>query len=173
MGGITISLTGTESTGKSTLAEKLAAYYKATLIPDYSRIYIEQLNRPYVYDDVLQIAQGIIAQEDSAKKNGNPLIISDNDLINIKIWLQYYHWEVPAWLQKAIIDRKYDLYLLCYIDLPWAADPQRANPHDREELFTLFLNELDDIKANYKLIKGIEDKRVENSIKHVDILLKK
>jgi nicotinamide riboside kinase len=57
-----ICITGTESTGKSTLAEKLSIYYKTMHVPDYSRYYIDQLSRPYNRMDVLEIAQGIIEQ---------------------------------------------------------------------------------------------------------------
>lgn len=104
-----ITITGAESTGKSTLAEKLSIYYKTVFVPDYSRYYIDQLPHKYGKMDVLEIAHGIIEQEDRMMHNANKILFSDNDLINIKIWLEYYKWEVPAWLETEIIKRKSNL----------------------------------------------------------------
>ena len=166
-----ITLTGTESTGKSTLAEQLADYYKTICVPDYSRLYIDQLQRPYTYMDVLEIAHGIIEQEDKLISQADKILFSDNDLINIKIWLRYYKWEVPQWLTDAIMKRRSDLYLLCDIDLPWTPDPQRSNPNDRGELLTLFSDELNSISANFKLVNGSMEKRTEIAIAHIESFL--
>lgn len=166
-----ITLTGTESTGKSILADQLAIHYKTICVPDYSRLYIDQLQRPYTYMDVLEIAQGIIEQEDKLISQANKILFSDNDLINIKIWLRYYKWEVPQWLTDAIMKRKSDLYLLCDIDLPWSPDPQRSNPSDRRELYTQFSNELISIMANFKLVNGSMNKRTDTAIAHIETFL--
>ena len=166
-----ITLTGTESTGKSTLAEQLAVHYKTIGVPDFSRLYIEQLQRPYSFKDVLEIAQGIIAEEDKLISQANKILFSDNDLINIKIWLRYYKWEVPRWLIDEIAKRKSDLYLLCDIDLPWTPDPQRSNPNDRGEFLTQFSEELITIGANFKLVNGKMEKRTEIAIEHIESFL--
>jgi nicotinamide riboside kinase len=167
-----ICITGTESTGKSTLAEKLSIYYKTMHVPDYSRYYIDQLSRPYNRMDVLEIAQGIIEQEDRMLKNANGILFSDNDLLNIKIWLRYYKWDVPQWLLNEIIKRKSDLYLLCDIDLPWVADAQRNNPGDREDLINQFKNELLNIQANYKLVQGSTPQaRLATAVENINPLL--
>jgi NadR type nicotinamide-nucleotide adenylyltransferase len=168
-----ICITGTESTGKSTLAEKLSIHYRTVYVPDYSRYYIDQLSHKYGKMDVLAIAHGIIEQEDRMIKNASKILFSDNDLVNIKIWMQYYKWEVPTWLEEEIIKRKSDLYLLCNIDLPWVADPQRSNPNDRDDLFNRFNNELEKMNSNFKIVSEIgPEKRVCSAIQQIDILLK-
>lgn len=166
-----VCITGTESTGKSTLAEKLSIYYKTIHVPDYSRYYIDQLHHKYGKMDVLEIAHGIIEQEDRMINNANRFFFSDNDLVNIKIWLQYYKWEVPAWLQEQIIKRKSDLYLLCDIDLPWIPDEQRSNPNDRSQLFAMFKSELDKIGAHYHILRGsTPQQRLSAAVQHIDNL---
>ena len=60
---ISIGIIGPESTGKSTLAAYLANRYKGLLIPEYARTYMEQLNRPYTYEDVVAIAKHQITNE--------------------------------------------------------------------------------------------------------------
>ena len=168
-----ITLTGTESTGKSTLAEKLSVQYKTIYVPDYSRYYLEQLTSAYTYNDVLEIARGIIAQEDKMLTDASKILFSDNDLINIKIWLRYYKWEVPQWLNDEIKKRKSDLYLLSDIDLPWVPDPQRVNPNDRAELFNDFSKELNLIEANFKFVSGALTERTEIAIAHIDTFLQR
>lgn len=163
-----ISITGTESTGKTELAEKLATHYQTVLAPDYSRIYIEQLNRPYTEQDVLEIARTIIEEEKKIAASDGSLFFSDNDLINIKIWLQYYQWKAPLWLEEAIRTYPADLYLLCDIDLPWVADEQRANPHDRKALLEQFVAELNVRQLPYRLVTGHGAERFHNAVIELD-----
>jgi NadR type nicotinamide-nucleotide adenylyltransferase len=167
-----ISITGTESTGKSTLAAQLASHYKTVFVPDFSRAFIEKLNRKYNHSDVLQIAKAITEQENKMLHYANHILFSDNDLLNIKIWLQYYKWSVPDWLEKDIVKRKYDLYLLCDIDLDWADDVIRKNPDDRAELLNTFVESLTSIGANFHRIRGKDNERLNNAIEQVDLLLK-
>lgn len=166
-----VCITGTESTGKSTLAEKLSIFYRTMHVSDYSRYYIDQLNRPYNKPDVLEIARGIIELEDRMLPQANGLFFTDNDLINIKIWLQYYNWEVPDWLNEQIVKRRSDLYLLCDVDLPWIADEQRSNPNDRAMLFERFKTELTAINANYHVVTGLTPhQRLAKAVDYVDKL---
>lgn len=160
---VRICITGTESTGKTTLAEQLAMQTGAVLVPDVSREYIAALNRSYTETDVLAIAEEIMARESRMYVPGK-LLVSDNDLINIKIWLRHCNMRVPDWLNEQIRLRKFDLFLLCYIDVPWEADGQRANPHDREVLYALFVNELAAIHAPYHVLKGSREQRLKEAI---------
>ncbi len=166
-----VCVTGTESTGKTTLVEKLAIHYKTIHVPDYSRYYIDQILRPYNEFDVLEIARGIIEQEDKMLQQANRLLFSDNDLVNIKIWLQFNKWPVPAWLNDQILKRKFHMYLFCDIDLPWVADNQRSNPNLRDELFAAFISELTAIQANVKFVSGNLSERTEVATAHVDTFL--
>lgn len=51
-----IVVTGSESTGKTALAKFLAEKTNNIWVPEYAREYVEHLNRPYQYEDVMQIA---------------------------------------------------------------------------------------------------------------------
>ncbi len=167
-----ICITGTESTGKTTLAEELSIHYHTCHVPDYSRYYIDQLKRQYNRTDVLEIAHGIIEQEDHMIQNTGNMLLSDNDLINIKIWLQHYGWEIPEWLEQEIVKRKSHLYLLCAPDLPWVADDQRSNPDEREKLFGMFKSELERVDANFRIVYGVDrEQRMKVAVGQIDYLL--
>ncbi|MFN8286596.1 MAG: ATP-binding protein [Chitinophagales bacterium] len=166
-----ITITGTESTGKTTLALQLAEHYNTVLVPDISRDYIDVTGPSYTREDVLAIADKIIDSENEAFGLENRLLISDNCLVNIKIWMQYYNWEIPAWLNHALNERKSNLYLLCDIDLDWVKDEQRKNPHDREELYHRFMNEMAGLQLNYHIISGKGKERFNAACRLIDALL--
>lgn len=59
-----IVVIGPESTGKSTLCEKLAAHYNTLWVPEYAREYLEKHGTDYTYEDLLAIAKGQIELEE-------------------------------------------------------------------------------------------------------------
>lgn len=150
-----IAVLGPESTGKSTLSKKLARHYNTEWVPEFARQYIDQLGRPYEEKDLVDIAQGQLEQEDIHAKNASRLLICDTTLLVIKIWSEFKFGRCDPWILQQMEQRKYDLYLLTYIDLPWEDDPQREHPTRREELFQIYLDELNSWDVRYQIIKGI------------------
>jgi NadR type nicotinamide-nucleotide adenylyltransferase len=170
-GIIRIAIVGPESTGKSTLAVQLAEYYNTTYAPEYAREYIDKLNRPYTFEDITEISKGQIEQEDKAAAKANHLLFCDTNLLVTKIWAEHKYGHCPEWILNEIKSRKYSLYLLCNIDIPWEADPQREHPHLREHLFEKYLSEVKKSGVPYVIISGLQKERTENAIKAVDKLL--
>ena len=58
-----VALTGPESSGKTTLTLALAEYFNAPHLLEYSRVFLNELTRPYVEQDLLPIAIGQLNQE--------------------------------------------------------------------------------------------------------------
>ena len=151
---IRIAITGPESTGKSWLAANLARAYQSTWVTEYAREYLEKLNRPYTYDDVLVIARGQMAAEDSALLQADKYLFSDTECLVTKIWCDVKYERCHPWIIEQIEKRPYDLYLLCDIDLPWQPDPQREHPHLRQYLFDRYYAELSKRKLPFDIVKG-------------------
>lgn len=145
---------GPECTGKSSLSALLADHYNTVWVPEYARIYIDQLDRPYQEQDLVEIAKGQLALEDQKAIEANALLICDTDAIVIKIWFEYKYGYCPEEIRSIIKTRKYDLYLLTYIDIPWEDDPQRENPNLRQFFYDLFKRELKQLNVNYIEVKG-------------------
>lgn len=82
-----IVLTGSEATGKTTLAKQLADYYNIVWVPEYAREYIDNLKLPYEYEDVLYIVHRQIALEEEYYKKANQYLFLDTGLIIFKVWL--------------------------------------------------------------------------------------
>ena len=57
---------GPESTGKSTLCQRLAEHYNTLWVPEYAREYLEKNGTEYSYDNLLTIAKGQIELEEKA-----------------------------------------------------------------------------------------------------------
>lgn len=161
---IRIAITGPESTGKSFLAERLASYYNTVWVPEYSREYLNKLNRPYEKDDIVRIAKGQVESEKLKLIQANKLMFSDTELIVTKIWSDVKYGTCDKWITDNIYMQKYDLYLLCNIDLPWEFDVLREHPEKRDFLMSLYLNELNQRNFPYEIITGFGEKRFENAV---------
>ncbi|MFZ4399150.1 MAG: AAA family ATPase [Bacteroidales bacterium] len=166
-----IAITGPESTGKSRLAEELAAHYQTFWVAEYAREYLENLTRPYNYDDVLQIAKGQLNNENTIAKKANKILFCDTDFSVTKIWCEFKYKKCHEWINEHFMNHTYDLYLLCNTDLPWEFDPQRENPNEREELFQIYHQLLKDSEFPFAIINGLGDIRTKNAIEFIDNLL--
>ena len=168
---IKIAVTGPESTGKTTLAENLALRFNSLLVPEYARDYIDNLKTPYNKQDVENIAKGQLKSIKDIEKHADKLIICDTELIVIKIWLDVKYGECPQWILNEVQKQNFDLYLLCYPDIPWVYDKQREHPNLREYLFNLYENELQKNNFNYHIIKGNIEERMSEAYKKINKLI--
>jgi NadR type nicotinamide-nucleotide adenylyltransferase len=167
-----IAITGPESTGKTSLTIQLATLYDTVYVPEYARQYLNENGTKYTYEDVLKMAKGQIELERQMLRSAREVLFADTELTVYKIWLEFYHWEVPKWMTDHIKNNAFDLYLLMDIDLPWVADGQRANPNDRELIFYRFQEELDRSEANYGIISGSGPLRIDNAISTIEEYLR-
>ncbi|MGQ9846784.1 MAG: AAA family ATPase [Bacteroidales bacterium] len=163
----TYVIIGPESTGKTSLCQALAKYFDGIWIAEYAREYIEKLNRPYTYEDVIHIAKKQIEIEESFSTD-KKFVFIDTDVIITKIWLQHVYKNYPIWIDDFLKRAYRKAYLLTYYDLPWEFDPVRENPHLREYLFNWYENELKALNAKYFIIKGKNEQRVKNAINYLN-----
>ncbi len=70
----------------------------------------------------------------------NKLLICDTDLYVIKVWSEHKYGGCDPRILEQIAARRYDLYLLTYIDIPWEDDPQREypDPQMREYFYQIY-----------------------------------
>lgn len=166
-----VCVTGPESTGKSELSKFLAETYRTSWVPEYARNYLDKLNRPYQQSDLSKIAHGQMRLEDEWVNESNRVLICDTNLITIKIWSEFKFGKCEEEILHQLQARKYDLYLLCYIDLPWENDPQREHPDKREELWNLYKAEVTKSGVPFVEIAGEREARRKRAIDAINSLL--
>lgn len=169
-----ILILGPESTGKSTLAEKLAMHFAESWVPEVAREYLEKLERPYAYEDLFQIGKLQIRTEDELAMQANNYLFCDTDLRVIQVWSQHRYGKVDPWVLEEIARRTYDLILLCAPDLPWQADPLREHPEleMRQQFFEIYQQLSQASGIPWILISGDTDKRLSIAIQAVGSLKK-
>lgn len=166
-----IAITGPESTGKSTISEKLAQHYKTIWVPEYARSYVGDLNRAYTIEDVEAIAKGQLELERKLLPEANKLIFSDTDMVVIKIWCEHAFGYCPNWILDELRQQNYNLYLLMGVDLPWEPDPQREHPHLRQFFYDWYKRELEALGVPFVEISGQHEARLHQAVQQVDKLL--
>jgi NadR type nicotinamide-nucleotide adenylyltransferase len=162
---------GPECTGKSELSEFLANHFKTEWVPEYARGYLDNLVRPYVQHDLTTIAHGQLRLEDKSMLHANKVMICDTNLYVIKVWSEFKYGNCDPEILKLISERKYDLYLLTYIDIPWLADPLREHPDKRQQLHEIYLKEMKNQSVPFVEITGDRTMRQQTAINAVTNLL--
>lgn len=170
---IRVVVTGSECTGKTTLARALAAHYETECVPEYARQFVLGKGAVPEYEDVGAIARGQIALEDEKAANaGRRLIIQDTDLLSTVIYSRHYYGDCPPWVEAASDQRVADLYLLTDIDIPWVPDgEQRDRGTRREEMQELFRAALKKRELPFVEIRGSGQSRLASATAAVDEIL--
>ncbi len=165
-----VIVTGPESSGKTTLCKQLSEQFKIPFTEEFSRKYIDNLDREYLQEDLVIIAKEQLKNE-QLTTNNKQLSLHDTDLITLKIWSEYKYGNCNDWITSQLEQQKQEkrFYFLCSPDIPWESDPQRENPHNRDELFEIYKVELEQLGHNYFILEG--QKRLENSIKKITELI--
>ena len=120
---IRVCLTGTESTGKSTLAPRLAAHFGGIVVEEYGRTYAEAHGTDFTRSDLHRIAEGHLAKRREAELGRPRLIVEDTDIVLTAAWAEMLFGAPDPELEA--IPATADLYLLFSPEVPWIDDGTR------------------------------------------------
>jgi len=160
-----IGITGPESTGKSQLAERLGTSFHGVQVPEYARVYMEKLNRPYRYEDLVEIADCQIRERNKWFRERKYWVFFDTDLIVTLVWFEQVYHKCPVNIETNILKNKLDFYLLCNPDIPWIDDPVRENGGEKRELlFMKYRKELEHYGFDYAIVSGKGEARFQSAL---------
>ena len=155
---------GPESTGKSTMAAKMASLYNTEFVPEVAKEFIPSNN--FSVNDIVNIGHEYVKRVKEKTRTANRILFCDTDLITTQIYSQQYLGVVPDVLRQLEKQVSYDLYFLFDIDVPWVPDGLRDLGNKRREMYAVFKEALDRRKINYVLINGDYEQR-EDDIKQI------
>ena len=172
-----IAAFGTESTGKTALARRLAEHFGELWSPEFVREFWDLRDGKITVDDLGTIALGQIANEDLALSRAQRVVFFDTNLLTNVMWNDLlFPGECPPWVREEAERRarEISLYLLCDTDLPFEPDPQRCFPDvaDREKCRRLCREMLESRGLAFAEVCGAGEARVALAIAKVTEVLK-
>ena len=160
-----IAFVGPESTGKTTLSERMAFLHHTEWVREYMRLYLQEKWDKQcavcTWEDLLPIAKGQVRLENEALSKAKQYLFCDTCLLELVIYSYIYYGKCEPIIEQHALSHKYDHIFLTYIDTPWVADDLRDKPHEREEVFAFFKDFLEKKSIPFHLLKGNLDNRVE------------
>jgi HTH-type transcriptional regulator, transcriptional repressor of NAD biosynthesis genes len=159
-----ICILGTESTGKSTLTEKLARHFKTAFVPEMARDIIEQTEE-CTYKDLFDIAALHAKAITEKAGTADMFLFIDTDIHITKSYASFlFGKELPVaqWIEEA---NKADCYIFLEPDCPFVQDGTRLNETDRNRLSLSHKNELDKNNIHYIRAGGNWEERFDKVVK--------
>lgn len=168
-----VCLLGAESTGKTTLAHTLAEAYGSLWNPEYGRPYT-QLGRPrgapWTSWEFTHIARVHCWYEDFLAGCSDRVLFCDTDAFTTAVFHEVY-LGVPARGFDELVARRYDAYLVCGLDVPFAHDGVREFEEKRRAMHERYLEHAQRSGRPWALVEGTVPERVQTARALVDPLL--
>lgn len=156
---------GAPSTGKTTLATRLAQEYDTVWMPEYGREYWEQhqVDRRLSLQQLVELAQGHLAREEALLQQANQYLFTDtNALTTYQFSLHYHGQAAPALVDLAHQSvSRYDLVFVCETDIPYEDTWDRSGEGDRSIFQKQLLSELILRKVPFFPLRGDLETRVQ------------
>ncbi len=159
-----VLLIGAPSTGKSTLAERLAQHHGTVWMPEYGREYwhLHQIDRRLSPSQLVEIAEEHLRREQALLHDANRFLFSDTNALTTYLFSHYYHGFAEARLidlaDKA--STRYDLVFLCEPDIPYDDSWDRSGEVNRNIFHRQTLGELSRRRIPYFALGGSIDQRM-------------
>jgi NadR type nicotinamide-nucleotide adenylyltransferase len=168
-----VCLLGAESTGKSTLAGALASRYGTLWNPEYGRPYT-QVGRPpgapWTNWEFTHIARIHCWYEDFLATLAHRVLFSDTDAFTTALFHEVY-LGTPATGFEDLVERPYDLFVVCGLDVPWRYDGVREFEEQRRWMQERYLERARTSGRRWLVVEGPLERRVEDAVGAVDEVL--
>lgn len=170
---IRIALLGAESTGKTRLANDLAAQLRrrgksVAVVPEVLREWCEREGRTPRPEEQMPIAQAQESRVDAAAATSQ-VVIADTTALMVAIYSAMLFEDGSLYQFALARQRGYRHTLLTGLDLPWIADGlQRDGPHVREPVDALIRAALSRSGIGYRVVYGSGPERLANALAAIE-----
>ncbi len=162
-----ICLVGTESTGKSTLTERLAKYFNTVFVPEMAREIIEKTVECEP-QHLIQIAELHARTIIEKTKIANKLLFVDTDINITKSYSRFLfaqELEADNWVEET---NCFDLYLYLEKEVEFIQDGTRLEKNKRDLLDASHKNTFEEKGINFVKINGTWEERFQKAIAAVN-----
>ncbi|MFN0203360.1 MAG: AAA family ATPase [Bacteroidia bacterium] len=167
---IKIVILGTESTGKTTLTEKLAKHFNCSLVLEAAREIIANSNN-FSFDDLYLVATEHAKRIDKIILTDNPLVIIDTDIHTTKSYSRFTfekELEISADIHNS---NRANIYLYLNNDVEYLQDGTRLSEAERNLLDLSHRQVLTDHNIDIIEIKGDWNERFEKAVEQINKLI--
>jgi HTH-type transcriptional repressor of NAD biosynthesis genes len=167
---IKVVILGTESTGKTTLAEKLSKHFNCGLVLEAAREIIANSNN-FSFDDLHLVAKEHAKRIDETLLANSPLVIIDTDIHTTKSYSRFIfekELEIPA---DIYISNRANSYLYLNNDVEYLQDGTRLSEAERNLLDISHRQVLADHNIEIIEIKGDWDERFKKAVEQINKLI--
>jgi NadR type nicotinamide-nucleotide adenylyltransferase len=190
--GLRVVLVGAESTGKTTLAEELAAalqaraathgaaYAATRWVHEAGRdVTLEKLARlgenaameSLVWEtpDFVEVARRQAALEAAAARESGPVLVCDTDAFATGIWHERYVGSRSAEVEQLGAPAPSHLYLLTHPDdVPFTDDGARDGAEFRDWMTERFVTRLGETTLHWAWLRGRREERLQRALALID-----
>jgi len=153
-----VALLGGESTGKSTLAARLATEHGTAYVAEYGRELWDAKAGRLARDDLRAIAEEQVAREDLAAERAVRFLFCDTTPLTTRLYAEEMFGVVDPAVER-LAGREYAHVFLCAPDFPFVQDGTRRDAAFRARQHACYERELARRGVRYDLLTGTVDKR--------------
>jgi HTH-type transcriptional repressor of NAD biosynthesis genes len=167
---IKVVILGTESTGKTTLAEKLSKHFNCSLVLEAAREIIANSNN-FSFDDLHLVASEHSKRIDKTILADSPLVIIDTDIHTTKSYSRFTFEKELEISANIYNSNRANIYLYLNNDVEYLQDGTRLSEAERNLLDLSHRQVLTDHKIDIIEIKGDWDERFEKAVEQVNKII--
>ncbi len=172
---VRICLIGAECTGKSTLAQALAAHFGGLWVPEHLRTFCELNGRTPRADEQAAIMRAQFEQEEQvaaqALHTACGYVFCDGAPLLTAVYSDYYFSDRSLFDCAQALHARYALTLFMQPDLPWQSDGmQRDGEGVRAAVHARVQHALWTLHVHHLAVAGQHDARLQSAILAVETL---
>ncbi|MCB9326304.1 MAG: AAA family ATPase [Lewinellaceae bacterium] len=164
-----IAILGTESTGKSTLTEKLHRQFNSSIVREAGREVVADSNS-FDKEDLLLIAVKHAEYIKSAEAERQPFIFMDTDIHITQSYAKFRFGEYLQLPENIYETNRADLYLYLDPNVPYLQDGTRLAEAERNQLDEMHRETLSFFGIKFEHITGNWEERFKQARQQINLL---
>jgi len=169
-----VVLVGAESTGKTTLAERLAQRLATSWVPEYGReftlVKYGRGDTEWRSSEFVEIAAEQQRQENAAARAANRVLVCDTNAFATALWHRRYMGAHDAETGAIAARDRCDLYLLTGDEIPFAQDGIRDGEAIRHDMHRWFEDALRAQPVPWRVLRGSLEAREHEALRAIEEL---